>query len=95
MSPIRIPDKSGNRSVGDNGATVINAPTSEDPVDPYYNFATDNNTFDVPVGTVGMQIIIDVLTLQASTTLRIGTTNGGEQVVEDVETTLNNSRDGP
>lgn len=85
---ITANDSSGNSNDGVvTGAELVNQPEFGEYTDRYKSFAIDNNTFDVPVGTVEMQIIIDVITQEAATTLRIGTTNGGQEIVADVATT--------
>lgn len=82
-SPERLPDKQ-NRNDGAVDADLINQGTFEEYNDRYYAFATDNNTFDLPDGSIELQIFIDVITGQAAQTIRIGTSDGGEEVVADV-----------
>lgn len=43
----------------------------------------DNDTFDLPAKSVWLEIWIDVITAEAATTIRIGTTNGGQEIVTD------------
>lgn len=85
---ITANDSSGNSNDGVvTGVELVNQPEFVEYTDRYKTFATDNNTFDVPPGTVELQIIIDVITQEAATTLRIGISDGGQEVVADVVTT--------
>ena len=78
---------------GSKGRAILRADTAEDArnlvgdhVDIYKEVA-DNDTFVIPANTIQLKLFFDVLTEQASTAIRIGTADGGEQVVADVVTT--------
>jgi hypothetical protein len=64
------------------GATLENASLDHVYQDIYRAIA-DNGTFNVPVGCAFLEILINTTTLQAAQTIRIGTADGGQQVVAD------------
>ena len=81
-SPIQVKDRQNGNIGTITGAALINKSKDKIYQDEYAAIA-DNDTFDVPVETAMPEIWINVKTLQAGTTIRIGTAGAGEQVVAD------------
>lgn len=87
LSHERWNDESGNDNDGAVDATLFGQKTIEDYNPRYKSYATDGNTIEVPVGTTDLSIKLNIKTAEAGTTLRIGTTPGGQEVVADIATT--------
>ena len=84
-SPEQAKDtQNGNHGLID-GAELVNTPVSPVYKD-IYKAVSDNDTFEIPANTTELQIVFNVKTLEAGTTVRIGTADGGQQVVADVAT---------
>lgn len=82
FGPIQAKDDMNGLIATNSGATLANIDKNKQYQDEYASIA-DNDTIDVPAETAMLEIWINVVTLQAATTIRIGTSDGGQEVVAD------------
>jgi hypothetical protein len=80
--PIQFRERQHGNNALNYGGTLNNAKSDSEYVNDYFSIA-DNDTFDVPVNCAFLEIEINVVTAEAGTTIRIGTSNGAQDVVAD------------